>query len=176
MPDCQPLSVLEYASKELLRRVYLSKVQCLSLVKQLLEGVAFLHEHNIAHLDIKPDNLVIDRGTLYIIDYGLAEHKRTTLTGYRGTEEYVAPEVSDDGTYNPIQADLWSTGRVIQELLKVHISPETYTKLDFLDNIACKLTTVKPSERPPASEMLKEIFECAKHLNVEMTEQVEMPK
>src|ERR1044071_7420668 len=88
MHNCQPLSALAYSPYGSLGFVNLTEVQCLSLVKQLLEGVGFLHEHNIAHLDIKFGNLVIDnQNKLLIIDYGLAEQlksKETMLVGYRG--------------------------------------------------------------------------------------------
>ncbi|KAI0278543.1 hypothetical protein BGY98DRAFT_514528 [Russula aff. rugulosa BPL654] len=39
---------------------------------QLVDGVAFLHRHGIAHLDIKPQNIVIVSGQLFIIDFDIA--------------------------------------------------------------------------------------------------------
>jgi len=50
-----------------------------SLCLQFIEGVAFLHQHNVAHRDFKPGNVVIDTKSeskvsprLFIIDFGLA--------------------------------------------------------------------------------------------------------
>ncbi|KAL6308170.1 kinase domain-containing protein, partial [Sparassis latifolia] len=65
---------------------------------QVVEGVSFLHEQNIAHLDIKDTNFVvdIDTGRIYIIDYGLARRVQgpdDEVEGFRGTEDWVAPEV-----------------------------------------------------------------------------------
>ncbi|KAI0290633.1 kinase-like domain-containing protein, partial [Multifurca ochricompacta] len=87
------------------------------------ERVAFLHEHKIAHLDLNPDNLVIDGEKdryclrLSIIDFGssvVIKDKETTIEGYCGTQTWTAPEVrtSDDSDteYSPILADWWACG------------------------------------------------------------------
>ncbi|KAI0294684.1 kinase-like domain-containing protein, partial [Multifurca ochricompacta] len=100
-----------------------------SLQRQLLEGVAFLHEHKIAHLDLKPDNVVIDSERdryclrMSIIDFGLSvvvEDERTMIEGYCGTRTWTAPEVgtSDDSDtkYSPILADQWACGRMLAYL------------------------------------------------------------
>ncbi|KAH9064428.1 kinase-like domain-containing protein [Lactarius vividus] len=99
-----------------------------SLQYQLLEGVWFLHEHGIAHLDLKPDNLVVgytsvssSQPKLSIIDYGVSTHAEgegTLLEGYHGTRDWSAPEVEDAGTgtskkYSAVLADRWSCGRVL---------------------------------------------------------------
>jgi serine/threonine protein kinase len=177
MPDCRPLSVLAYSPYGTLGFVNLTEVQCLSLVKQLLEGVGFLHEHNIAHLDIKFSNLVIDnQDKLLIIDYGLAEQlksKEAMLVGYRGTEGYAAPEVDGDEPYNPIRADLWSTGTVIHELLNMYSSREAQMKLEYVNTIARKLTEANPSARPSASEAMA-MLEQAEQSDAERKEA--MPK
>lgn len=173
MPNCQPLSVLAHNSKGLLERVNLSEIQCLSLVKQLLEGVNFLHSYNIAHLDIKLDNLVISDGRLYIIDYGMAKQLKSNeemLTEYYGTKGYIAPEVENNDLYNPIKVDIWSTGMAIYELLTKY-SLDNYQKLNILHTIASKLMTIRPSERPLLSEVIK-MLECT----MGQIEQVEMPR
>ena len=87
----------------------------------LIKGLAFPHEHKIAHRDIKPDNLVRDHDfNLKIIDFDIAikvEDENTEINGYCGTKGWSAPEIGkEDGPtpmYSPIKADEWSCGRVI---------------------------------------------------------------
>ena len=102
-----------------------------SFPEQFLEGVGFLHEHRIAHQDLKPGNVVVDAfgverkhtPRLVIIDFGLStfvEDENTMIEGYCGTPPWVAPEVGTcDGpsmTYSPIRADRWACGKLVQYL------------------------------------------------------------
>ncbi|KAL6305208.1 kinase-like domain-containing protein, partial [Sparassis latifolia] len=85
---------------------------------QLFEAVDFMHGHGVAHLDLKPQNIIIppNYGWLTIIDLSLSVRVRIprhTFRGYVGTEGYIAPEVGR-GQYNPIRADLWSCGKVVE--------------------------------------------------------------
>ena len=87
----------------------------------LVAGLAYLHEYQIAHRDIKPDNLVCDDDlNLKIIDFDIAmkvEDENTKIEEYWGTEGWTAPEIGKEGgptpMYSPIKADRWSCGRVI---------------------------------------------------------------
>uniref|UniRef100_H3D2B2 Myosin, light chain kinase 5 n=1 Tax=Tetraodon nigroviridis TaxID=99883 RepID=H3D2B2_TETNG len=90
-------------------------------MQQILEGVAFMHQQNIVHLDLKPENIVcVDTtGTsIKIIDFGLASRldNTTPLKVMQGTPEFVAPEVIN---YEPVCAatDMWSIGVICYILL-----------------------------------------------------------
>ncbi|KAM8877714.1 myosin light chain kinase, smooth muscle-like isoform 1-T2 [Synchiropus picturatus] len=95
-------------------------------VRQILEGMQFVHKQNIVHLDLKPENIVcVDTtGTqIKIIDFGLAStlEEGKPLLVMHGTPEYVAPEVIN---YEPVslKTDMWSIG-VICFLLLCSESP-----------------------------------------------------
>ena len=91
-----------------------------SLASQFVEGVRFLHDQNVAHLDLKPHNIVITATMrLKIIDFGVSvrvSNLESWIEGYRGTKGWAAPELENDpdAKYQPIRADLWSAGRVLQ--------------------------------------------------------------
>ncbi|XP_033331521.2 uncharacterized protein LOC117223372 [Megalopta genalis] len=91
-------------------------------VRQLVEGLAYLHERNIAHLDIKPQNLVM-MGSFPECEVKLCDFEisRVVLEGTEvreilGTPDYVAPEILH---YEPITlaADMWSLGVTTYVLL-----------------------------------------------------------
>jgi serine/threonine protein kinase len=117
---------------------------------QLLDGVKFMHRNYIAHLDLKPDNLVVVRDVLHIIDFGLAcrvSSYEDVLEGFRGTKPWVAPEEGEqDGpeqTFNPIAADLWATGRILKYLSGFMESRES----DLLMVTARQLMHEDPTQR-----------------------------
>jgi serine/threonine protein kinase len=125
---------------------------------QLLEGVAFLHEHKVAHLDLKPGNVVIERPQrLIIIDFDvsvLVEDEHTTTKGFCGTPPWVAPEVGTrDGpemTYSPILADRWACGRMMEYLEVLEDRRGDSRQYGVLQ----KLMSERPRSRPPLKDAL----------------------
>ncbi|XP_071102806.1 serine/threonine-protein kinase 17B-like [Haliotis cracherodii] len=85
------------------------------LIIQILEGLTYLHERNIVHLDLKPQNILFTRpypeGDIKICDLGFACLVNTgeDIRDIIGTPDYVAPEVLD---YEPLNTmtDMWSMG------------------------------------------------------------------
>ncbi|XP_075767402.1 serine/threonine-protein kinase 17A-like [Pelodiscus sinensis] len=85
------------------------------LVRQILRGVAFLHQHSVVHLDLKPQNILLTSssplGDIRIVDFGLSRQVDAVgeVREILGTPEYVAPEVL---SYEPISTatDMWSVG------------------------------------------------------------------
>ena len=64
----------------------LTKKQSAELIRQVADGLAHLHSHEILHQDIKPDNILIGKGDTYLLmDFGISMRMRSTLrkqTGY----------------------------------------------------------------------------------------------
>lgn len=49
----------------------ISMIQKIFMMEQVSKGLFFLHRHNIAHIDIKPDNLLVGRRHIIkIADFG----------------------------------------------------------------------------------------------------------
>ena len=120
-----------------------------------LEGVQFMHQHNVAHLDLKPGNIVVTPPTnpqrLIIIDFDvsvLVLDQESWIEGYRGTEEWAAPELGDgddpDTKYQPIRADLWSAGAMLRNFA----GPQRRNIDDSLESLANELQNRNPQQRP----------------------------
>jgi serine/threonine protein kinase len=118
----------------------------------LIRGVAFLHKLCIAHRDIKPDNLLVDRDfCLKIIDFDIAmqvKDEDEVVDGQCGTKHWIAPEIEEKLMYSPIKADRWSTGRVLQYLLEKSRGGEK-----SLMTIARRLMAYHPKQRPSMLEI-----------------------
>ncbi len=127
-----------------------------SLGIQLVEGISFLHEHNIAHLDLKPENFVCRLAAaapsprLLIIDFGTSirvKDAETEVEGYRGTPNWTAPEVGEASgpamKYSAIRADRWSCGRMLQYLMRGCSSSEP-----IFEVVCEQFLKSDPKERP----------------------------
>ena len=102
------------------------------IVYQLAFAIGYLHsECKIAHLDLKPDNILIfisPEGLLQvkIIDLGLARPFAMFAPGAVGTWEYMAPEVRLGFSFNE-KADIWSLGMIISFIMTGKVNPVTGT-------------------------------------------------
>ncbi|XP_076313326.1 myosin light chain kinase, smooth muscle-like isoform X2 [Tachypleus tridentatus] len=99
----------------------LTEKACSIFTRQICEGVEYMHNQNILHLDMKPENILCVTRTgnrIKLIDFGLARKYDPTkkLQVLFGTPEFVAPEVVNFEmvTY---KTDMWSVGVVCYVLL-----------------------------------------------------------
>ena len=119
----RPLSDL-IASVEDLER--LRTVWLLPLIRQIGDGLAYIHEQGVVHRDLKPSNIMISEfeGELEvsILDLGLARFResaeqRVTPPGRpTGTVEYMSPE-QIRARRTDQRSDLYSLGVVLYEIL-----------------------------------------------------------
>lgn len=122
--------VLEYCSGgELLEKIkkqgkITEDVTC-KYMEKMLKAVNHLHENNISHRDIKPQNFLFENNSedaeLKLIDFGLSKQfkrdniDRTRMTSFVGTPLYIAPEVIN-GNYGE-KCDVWGLGVVFYLML-----------------------------------------------------------
>ena len=145
----------------LLHHAHYTEQVCARFVKQISMGLHYLHNHGVVHRDVKIDNILLsvrgdgsihDQTFVKITDFGLSAHikhatkdyaddsgKRKTYTGLTemwGTPTHYAPELIDRA-YGP-QADMWSLGCVIYEMLtgyEAFPSKEGMERRDLYENI-----------------------------------------
>ena len=88
----------------------------------LASALVHLHDKNVRHKDIKPSNVLLRNGTVYLCDFGIS----FDWTGFDPTTEgpsprtpgYCAPEVLD-AKARDTSSDVWSLGRVFCDMLTV---------------------------------------------------------
>ena len=99
----------------------MTEAEAANYMRQIIEGIRHMHEKNIIHLDIKPENIMCQKRSdnrVKIIDFGLATkldpHEVVKIS--TGTAEFAAPEIVDRepvGTYT----DMWACGVLTYVLL-----------------------------------------------------------
>ncbi|KAK2583611.1 hypothetical protein KPH14_009552 [Odynerus spinipes] len=98
------------------------EVEAAHVVRQVLMALSHLHSHQVAHLDIKPENILLSSPppmpSIKLIDLGLS-HRLVPGSEHRalfGTPEFVAPEIVN---YEPLSlgTDLWAVGVLTYILL-----------------------------------------------------------
>ncbi|XP_049268269.1 LOW QUALITY PROTEIN: myosin light chain kinase, smooth muscle-like [Rhipicephalus sanguineus] len=99
----------------------LTEKACAIFVRQICEGVDYMHSKNILHLDMKPENVLCTTRTgnrIKLIDFGLARFYEPgkKLQVLFGTPEFVAPEVVNFDKVG-FQTDMWSVGVICYVLL-----------------------------------------------------------
>jgi len=105
----------------------LSPAQAVLLLGQAGRGLDAAHRQNLVHRDVKPGNILVERGEdqepdhVYLSDFGITKraltHTGLTSTGqFVGTVDYVAPEQIAGGHVDA-RADIYSLGCVLYECL-----------------------------------------------------------
>ena len=116
MEYCEGKEILDY----ILQKTKLTELESLKYFQQLINCLFYLHSQNIAHRDVKIDNMLLDSNKdLKLIDFGLSTKYTDDdlLDQPCGTVVYAAPEVLEGKEYHGMLADVWSSGIVLYGML-----------------------------------------------------------
>ncbi|KAL7083017.1 hypothetical protein ACP275_14G136600 [Erythranthe tilingii] len=131
---------IQSKKKDELFIIDLSEVKC--LMKQLLEGVEFLHSNKLMHRDLKPGNILMKKDekgilNLKICNFGLCRSfgsKSGLYTPGVGTPWYKSPEILLGSKKYSSAVDMWSVGCIMAELFT---GQALFREESELDQIKC---------------------------------------
>ena len=106
----------------------LPMTEAIGYLRDVSKALAYAHDHNVVHRDIKPDNVLITGGSAVVTDFGIAKAIAAARSGPRqetitnigsamGTPAYMAPEqaAADPGMNH--RADIYAFGVMAYEML-----------------------------------------------------------
>ena len=104
--------------EDYLREGRLHRLELKLLFGQLVDGVKYLHEHNVFHRDIKLTNIMVKSSKVCLLDFGLATNSQYACEFlYCGTLTYMAPEILAKQGYQGAPVDVWALGVCLFRLL-----------------------------------------------------------
>lgn len=171
--------VMEYASgitlRDLISYYEIDYHTMLTILRQIVSTMIYIHSKNIVYCDLKPDNIIVDTETnnLKIVDFGLSvrlDPSNTIVKGNAcGTPGYIAPEVIFYGTYG-LPADIYSFG-VLLYVLYTSNPPTNINKMKkilyhqsdrIIYKLFCQCVERHPKKRPTFIEIYKKISDKEK--------------
>jgi len=150
----------------------LSIAEATSILRDVARALAYAHERGVVHRDIKPDNVLLSRGTAMVTDFGIAKAIAASATGPRGvtltqlgtalgTPAYMAPEQAAGDPNTDHRADFYAFGCMAYELLTGRPPFEAKTPQRLL--AAHMSETAKPvtEQRPDTpTELARLVSQC----------------
>lgn len=142
--------------------------KCCKMFFKICCAINLLHKKRVVHLDIKPDNILIDEEqNPFLADFGssaiipLGGRFNTPC----GTDEFAAPEVLGGEVYSPFPADIWSLGVLFYTMLTgkyPKVKKDKYRPNEKLtDECNALLDAIlqrKPQMRPDIKNLLQHEF------------------
>ncbi|KAG5846274.1 hypothetical protein ANANG_G00148040 [Anguilla anguilla] len=180
MEYCEGGNLSEEIKKQKDTGEYFPEDQILAWFVEICMAVEYVHEKNILHRDIKPQNIFLDKyGRTRLGDFGLAKPLERS-SGYArtvvGTFCYRSPEIIEEGPYGS-KSDVWALGCVLYELCerrrafpeenlrklfnKIADGPYPSISEPFstdLRDLVRDLLQKNPADRPSASDILERPF------------------
>lgn len=120
------------------------------IMNQLMDAVAYLHSRNICHLDLRPENIFITKGTHDVLLANPANiYVSYTPSFFIFKEKYAAPELFKENTVPTLACDIYSLGKVMEYLYSYsHLSPG-------IRHVIFKATHPEPAKRYANVEEMK---------------------
>lgn len=122
-------------------------------VRQLLDAISYLHSHQVLHLDLKPDNILLTHidDDVKLIDLGFCRSDAFVDTqGY--TSGFAAPEQFAGGMVDA-RTDIYAVGKILERLPDHRI----YNK------VIARCTAIEPAERYQSIEEIRSDINRRQH-------------
>jgi serine/threonine protein kinase len=154
----------------------------LEYYRQILNGVSYMHDHGLAHLDLKLENVVMNNDCIKLIDFDYCkpffkDGQYEYLSMRYGTKEYYPPEFNFDPDtefcYRGDRVDIWCCGIILYEILyrcmpKTPLNKKTKLVYNGYKNDKCLYDDIfenvlqeDPEKRIDIHELIHKFAKCS---------------
>ncbi len=142
------------------------------ILREVVDALAFAHQHGVVHRDIKPENIMLSGRHAIVMDFGVAKalsaaggEQLTTVGLALGTPAYMAPEQATGDTNVDHRADLYAVGALGYEMLSgappfAKATAQAVLSAHVLEQ-PVELTERRPGVLPPLSDLIMRCLEKA---------------
>jgi len=110
----------------------LSEAQAERYIRQVADALAYIHERNTVHLDVKPSNILLNaKGEAVLIDFGISKHydnagEQTSSTPVGISKGYAPMEQGRDGDVSQFgpSTDIYALGATLYHLVSGQVPPD----------------------------------------------------
>jgi len=165
---CSGGSVEEYIKKNPI----ISENTAIRWMKQILQAVQYCHSNGVAHLDIKPRNIMIDEyGRIKLIDFGnsckIEDNGR--IAHFSCTQCMASPEIDGFVPFFPIEADIWAIGITFFYIFTGSYPwdkpPKQNVELEFIKSMSFNAAKIPKAFCPILKDIIKENPKSRKSIN-----------
>ena len=115
----------ESLRERLVQRGELPVHDAVRILSEVVDALAYAHQHGVVHRDIKPDNILLSGRHALVMDFGVAKavseatgrQQLTTAGVALGTPAYMAPEQAAADPHLDHRVDIYAVGALGYELL-----------------------------------------------------------
>lgn len=101
----------------ILKKEYLSVVESLDIMKNILFAVEYSHLQGIIHRDIKPANILMDNGIPKLSDFGLSTALGSVITPWKWYRTHAAPETFVNDSIATVETDIYALGITLYRMV-----------------------------------------------------------
>ncbi|OHT13772.1 CAMK family protein kinase [Tritrichomonas foetus] len=139
----------------------LRDAQIATLFKQIVSAVGFCHDHDVAHRDLKMQNILVTNfPNVKLADFGLCGYifNNDKMSTFCGSPCYTAPECLKMTKYDGRKSDIWSLGVILYELSTFEHPWDVDNVPKMISQIQKAQFTIPPDVTPALADLIKSLL------------------